>query len=48
MLEQLLFLCRKQGEFFIGIRHFFSLNVFQIRPPESRSPSLDWLDLPVR
>ena len=28
LLQQLLFLCRKQGKFFIGIRHFFSLNVF--------------------
>ena len=25
LIEQLLFLCRKLGEFFIGIRYFFSL-----------------------
>ena len=48
LLEQLLFLCDKFGELLIGMRHFFSLDVFHIQPPESRSPSLDRLDLPVR
>ena len=47
-LEQFLLFRQKLGKLFIGIRHFFSLNVFWIRPPESRSTSPDCLDLPVR
>ena len=41
LLEQLLFLRHKFGELLIGIRQFFSLNLFQGRGPESLSSSLD-------
>ena len=48
LIEQLLFFRQKFGQLLIGICHFFSLNVFQVQPSESRFPSLDCLDLPFR
>ena len=48
LLEQLLFFCQKFSQLLIGIRHFFSLSLFQNRGPESLSSNLNWLPIPFR
>ena len=48
LLEQLLFFHQKFGQLLIGIRHFFSLSLFQNRGPESLSSNLNWLPIPFR